>query len=170
MNSIINIFFLCAHYALYIYLVWMIYKKFVRPYLLQEQQQQRALMVQLQQKLSTVQIFMQTFRQQVDYLTTLFRKISQQQKQAHELNEKLAHERAQQQTRVQAEYAEQQKIIAYRRKLQHAYNELAPDVIQEVRCELTRYCKENGKQYLEGAIKALKEQAQPGNSESKSKA
>jgi DNA anti-recombination protein RmuC len=159
MNNIINILFLCAHYAVYIYVARVIYKKFVRPYLLHEQRQQRALMVQLQQKLSNVQELMGIFRQQVDYLTTLFKKISQQQQQAHELNEKLAHEQAQLQARIQAEYEQQQHIIAHNRHVKELYQALAPEVMQELHSELMRYSQNNGKQYLDGAIKALKEQS-----------
>jgi hypothetical protein len=160
MNNIINIFFLCAHYTIYIYLLVLIYKKFVRPYLLHEQQQERALVVQLEQKLSTAQALAQTFRNQVDYLTTIFNKISQQQKQARAFNEKLAQEHMHEQSRIQVEYAEQQKTIAYKRQIQETYQAVAPEVIQELRSELKHYAQDHGKHYLEDSIKALKDQSE----------
>jgi hypothetical protein len=134
----------------------LIYKTFIKPSLLQEQQQQRAVMVQLQQKLSSTQTLMKVFKDQVNYLTTLFKKISQQQKQAQELIKNSEHEHAITQVRIQADYQEQQKVITHTRNLQQLYNTVAPEVIVQLRAELQAYAQDNGKQYLTNAIKALR--------------
>lgn len=160
MNNIINIFFQCAHYAVYIYILRILYIKFLRHYLLQEQQQQRAIMEQFQQKLFTAESLMQAFKKQVAYLTALFAKISRQQQQAQELSEKLLQEHARAQTVIQSEYTQQQELIAYRRQLQQILKEFAPEVMQQLRAELVLYSQQHGKEYLHEAIKALKEQAQ----------
>ncbi|MBY0110300.1 MAG: hypothetical protein K2X90_04270 [Candidatus Babeliaceae bacterium] len=160
MNNIINIFFLFAHYTLYAYIMSLIYKKFVRPYLMQEQQQERALMVQLQHRLFTMQALIQTFKNQVEYLTTVFEKISEQQQQAHHLNQKRTEEYEHMQSCIKVEYAKQLKAISHGRELQRAYQELAPEIIQQLSSQLKSYAQDNGERCLNAAIKALKEQSQ----------
>ncbi len=127
---------------------------------MQEQQQERALTMQLQQRYFTVQALMQTFKNQLEYLTIIFKKISEQQQQAHDFNQKLTDKNRHMRSCINIEYIQQQKVIAQKRDVRYAYQRLAPEIIQELRFQLKSYAQAHGEQYLNAAIKALKEESQ----------
>lgn len=156
MNNIVDILFLCAHTGVYLYVIIFVHKRFIRPYLLQEQQHQQALMVQLEQRLIAVQELMQICKNQIEYITAIFKKISYQQEQARELLARAEAERCQLEQKIQTEYQDKQRVRMYNRKIQGLYKELAPHVIQALRAELSEYAQRHGNGYLEKAIKELK--------------
>lgn len=156
MNNIVDIIFLCAHTGVYVYVTVLAYKKFIRPYLLQEQQYQQALMVQLQQRLVAAQELMQVCKKQIEYITTLFKKISYQHEQARELLARSEAERCQLDQKIQTEYEKQKRVRMYNRKIQELRKDLVPHVMHALRAELSEYAQQHGKGYLEGVINELK--------------
>ncbi len=159
----VSYLFLSAHWAIYIYLLHLIYTKALKPYLMHYQLSQRALTIQLEQKVSRTKSLINAFKARVTYLTTIFKKIAQQQEHARDLNKKIEHERIQAQARVQAEYAELQKKIMHTRQVHEMYKELAPEIIEQLRSQLVQYAHDNGTDYLQNALNELKKKSASGD-------
>lgn len=160
MNNLVNIFFTIVHYSIYSALGYIAFKKFIRPYLLQEQKDEASQELELNQRLMLGAKDFKKLELQVNYIKTLFKKILEQSKESQKNSMKIEAEAQAQIYTIQTEYVEQQRAIQRRRQIQELYRNIAPGVAQQLKSDLIDYYRDHNQLYMKRALEMLQRESQ----------
>ncbi len=155
----LDIIFTILHYAIYSAIGVWAYRKYLLPYFLQERQNELMQTTLLEAARSQVGHKKRHLEHQIDYFTGVFKKISQQNKQA-QAAQQLHAAQVQEQARLGAEqYRALQDKQNYARLLQRASLELEPIVIQQLQAELKTKAQQQGPELMRKALARMRADA-----------
>lgn len=157
--NVIDILFIFLQYSIYIFLFYVIYRKYIRPALVQMQHAENVKESLLSHRATDVLKDGENLKEHINYIAAIFEKIE---KNNHAAQEK--HKQAQQEAQKaiivnNKKYLQQQEKIAHVRALREAYMQLKPEVAAGVQEKLRAYYRDNDHGYIKQALSKLHAQA-----------